>query len=194
MLALAKLLLAAGARHTREMKALITQIGTDFEFHRSGFNRNSVKATSAALDKLYVLFNVPPVSRRILHDGKSRIVARSKRWQDQHQELWKLLVLSGGAAITVQGEVVRIAGRISDEIERNGGGNWDRGYKMMADAFLMHIASGTPLAESALIEARKIVAELKHNNVDTRRLCELAVNWVGLNPKPVKLPRPDYKR
>jgi hypothetical protein len=194
MAELAELLLAAGARRTPKMKAFIARIGTDFEFHRRGFNPDSVEATSAALDKLYVLFGVPPVPRRLLHDGKSPIVARSARWQDQHQELWELLVPSSGAASTVQGEVVRIAGRIHDELERNGGANWDHEYSRMADAFLVHIASGTPLAESLLTEARATVAELKCENGDTRRLCELAVNWVALNPTPLELPPPDYDR
>jgi hypothetical protein len=194
MAALAELLLAAGARQTPEMKTIISRIGTDFEFHRAGFNADSVQATSAALDKLYVQFGVPPIPRRLLHDGKSPIVAQSARWEDQHQELWELLVPSRGAASTVQGEVVRIAGRIHDELERNGGGNWDREYKKMADAFLVHIASGVPLAESLLTEAGENVAELKRKKGETRRLCELAVKWVALNPTPLKLPPPNYDR
>jgi Ankyrin repeats (many copies) len=194
MAALAEILLAAGAQQTPEMKAFVARIGTDFEFHRSGFNPDSVEATSAALDKLYVLMEAQPVPRRLLHDGKSAIVARSVHWEDQHQELWELLVPSSGPAGTVQGEVVRIAGRIQDELERNGGGNWDFGYRRMADAFLVHIASGVPLADSVLAEARQIVAEVKRKNGDTRRLCELATNWVTLNPTPRKLPPPDYGR
>ena len=47
MAALAELLLAAGARQTPEMKAFVARIGTDFEFHRSGFNPDFVEATSA---------------------------------------------------------------------------------------------------------------------------------------------------
>jgi hypothetical protein len=105
-----------------------------------------------------------------------------------------LLVPSSGAADTVQGEVVRIAGRIHDELERNGAINWDLGYTRMADAFLVHIASGVPLAESLLTEARETVADLKHKKGDTGRLCELAVNWVALNPTPLKLQPPNYDR
>jgi hypothetical protein len=183
MAELAELFLAAGARQSPEMKELVARIGTNFEFHRGGFNPDSVEATSAALDKLYVLFGAPPVPRRLLHDGKSPIVARSASWEDQHHELWELLVPSRGAAGTVQGEVVR-----------NGGANWDRAYGRMADAFLVHIASGTPLAESLLTEAHETVEELNRKNGDTRRLCELAVNWVALNPTPLKLPSPDYDR
>jgi hypothetical protein len=194
MAMLAEVLLEAGAQRTSEMKAFVARIGTDFEFHRSGFNPDFLEATSSALDKLYVLFDAPPVPRRIQHDGKSPIVARSARRQDQHKELWDLLVPSSGAASTVQGEVVRIAGRIHDEIQRNGGGNWDLAYRKMAEAFLVHIGSGAPLDKSLLDEASQIVAELESTNVDTSRLCELAVAWVALNPAPQKLPPPNYRR
>jgi hypothetical protein len=105
------------------MKAFVQRIGENFEFHRAGFNPESVEATSAALDRLYALFGVPPVPRRMMHDGRSPIVAKSARWQDQQQELWALLVPSNGPAATVQGEVIRIAGRVADEIDRNGGAN-----------------------------------------------------------------------
>ncbi|HEY1303289.1 MAG TPA: ankyrin repeat domain-containing protein [Vicinamibacterales bacterium] len=192
--AMAQVLIAAGARQTPEMKSSVTRIGTDFEFHRDGFNPEYVDATSAALDRLYVLFDVPPVPRRVQHDGKSPIVARSASWEDQHQELWELLVPSSGAASTVQGEVVRIAGRVHDELERNGGVNWDNTYREMADAFLVHVASGVPLPTASLAEAREIVAAVKRRDGDARRLCELAVNWVALNPTPAKLPKPDYNR
>ncbi len=194
MTALAELLLAAGAQRTPEMRASVARIGGDFEFHRASFNPELVEATSAALEKLYDLFDVAPVPRRIIHDGKSPIVAHSARWEDQHQELWALLVPSSGAASTVQGEVVRIAGRIADELDGNGGVNWDRGYMKMADAFLVHVSSGNPLAEALLSEARAIVVELKQKNGDPRRLCELGVAWVALNPTPMKLPPPDYNR
>jgi hypothetical protein len=194
MATLAELLLAAGARQTPEMQGFIARIGTDFEFHRSAFNPETVAATSAGLDKLYVLFGAPPVPRRRRHDGKSPIVARSARWQEQYQELWDLLVPSSGAADTVQGEVVRIAGRIHDELERNGGINWDLAYRKMADAFLVHVASGVSLGEPLLTETRELVAQLQRKHGDPRRLSELAVNWVAQNPTPLRLAPPDYDR
>jgi len=194
MTALASLLLAAGAQRTPEMQESVARIGKNFEFHRAAFNRDSVEATSAALDQLYELFGVPPVPRRLLHDGKSPIVARSPRWQDRHQELWELLVPSGGAAATVQGEVIRITGRIHRELDLNGGINWDRQYGRMAESFLTHIASGTPLEGRLLTEARGIVEEVKRKRGDTPRLSELAVEWVDRNPTPQPLPPPDYNR
>jgi Ankyrin repeats (3 copies) len=177
-----------------DIKASIQRIGTDFEFHRRNFNPDTVDAASAALDRLYILFGVTPIPRRAMHDGTSPIIAKATHWQDQHQELWELLVPSSGAADTVQGEVIRIPGKIRDELERNGGVNWDSDYKKMADAFLVHVASGVKLPEHELAEARTIIAEVIGRRGDTERLCALAVNWVALNPKPKKLPTPMYSR
>ncbi len=192
--AFAELLVAAGAPQTLEMKPFVTQIGADFEFHREGFNPALVEATAAALDKLYAMFSVSAVPRRIFHDGASPIVPRSERWEDRHQELWGLLVPSSGHADTVQGEVVRIAGRIHDELDGNGGVNWDGDYNKMADAFLLHVASGAPLDASLLGETRELVAALKRKDGDARRLCQLGVTWVSLNANPTKLEPPDYRR
>jgi hypothetical protein len=192
--ALAELLMEAGAQQTPEMKAIVTRIGTDFEFHRAGFNPDFLQSTSEALEKLYAMFDAPAAPRRNLHDGVSPIVPKAESWEERHEELWRLLVPSSGSAETVQGEVVRIAGRMHDELEGNGGTNWDRDYNTMADAFLSHVASGASLDATLLQEVREIVVSLKRKAGDTRRLCELAVNWVSLNPIPAKLKPPDYRR
>jgi hypothetical protein len=194
MAAFAELLVAAGARRTSVMKTDVTRIGTEFELHRGGFNAALVEATSEALEKLYAIFDVPAVARRVVHDGVSPIVLRGVDWEDRHDELWGLLVPSSGHADTVQGEVVRIAGRIHDELYRNGGINWDGDYELIADAFLEHVASRMPLAKRLLDETRALVAALKRRDGDTRRLCELGVMWVSLNSSPMKLKQPGYRR
>lgn len=179
---------------TPDMRAMVENIGKNFEFHRAGFNPESVGAASNALDRLYSLFDVPPITRRALHDGKSNIVTKASTWQDQHQELWELLVPSCGAASTVQGEVIRISGRISDEIERNGGVNWDADYRKMADAFLDHLRTGNTLPPPDMDSAIKNVSEIKTKQGDPAELCRLAVNWVLRNPKPARLQTPSYRR
>lgn len=188
--------------HPRESRAAVTprtqdlvrKIGETFEFHRQGFNPDSVEITSAALDRLYQLFDVTPVPRRILHDGRTPIVARSSDWKDQHEELWAILVPSSGAASTVQGEVIRITGRISNEIDGNGGVNWDTEYGKMAKALLAHLASGASLPPHDLDRARRIVAEVRTRDGAAADLCQLAVQWVALNPAPAPLDPPDYRR
>lgn len=170
------------------------RIGTNFEFHRANYDPDSVDAASDALDKLYALFDVAPVPRRTMHDGTSPIIAKAASWEAQHQELWELLIPSNGSAATVQGELIRISGRINDEMQRNGGANWDTDFKKMADAFLAHVGSAQPLPASELDEARQLVSEVKSQRGDTVRICALAVNWVALNPKPITLQTPAYRR
>lgn len=179
---------------TPEMQDIVEKIGKNFEFHRAGYNPESVEAASGALERLYVLFQVPPVARRAVHDGKSNIVAKASTWQDQHQELWDLLVPSSGGASTVQGEVIRISGRISDELERNGGVNWDADYRKMADALLAHLRSGNALPSSDAENAERCVSQIKRKQGDPGELCRYAVNWVALNPRPVSLQNPNYAR
>ncbi len=194
MVLVAKVLLEAGAEKTYRMKEFVEEIGNRFEFHRHGFNPEHVDAVSRALDELYGIFEVQPIPRRQTHDGNSPVVVKAKTWQTQHQELWNLLVPSQGPAATVQGEVIRISGRIANELEGNGGANWDADYKRMADAFLEHVQGGKPLSPPDLAEAAAIVAEVKRESGDTARMAELAVKWVMQNPDPVKLNPPSYRR
>jgi hypothetical protein len=194
MVSLAKVLLEAGAEKTPKMNGFVQEIGKRFEFHRSGFDPNSLEAVSNALDELYDIFEVQPVPRRQVHDGNLPVAVKAKTWQAQHEELWNLLVPSQGPAATVQGEVIRISGRIADELDRNGGANWDADYKSMGDAFLEHVQSGKPLSPPDLAAATAVVAAVKRENGDTARMAELAVKWVMQNPDPVKLNPPLYRR
>ncbi|HYC97874.1 ankyrin repeat domain-containing protein [Brevundimonas sp.] len=177
-----------------QLRGFVQRIGENFEFHRAGFNPEYLEGTSAALDRLYALFGVPPVPRRLMHDGDAPIIARSVSWQDQHQELWALLVPSKGAAATVQGEVIRIAGRVADEIDRNGGVNWDADFGRMTRAFLTHVGSGSPLSNAERDRAERLVATVRKDDGAGAGLCELAVQWVTLNPAPIPLSPPDYGR
>jgi hypothetical protein len=194
MVMLARVLFEAGAQKTAWMKGRVEEIGKRFEFHRSGFNPEHVDAVSNALKELYEIFEVAPVPSRQIHDGKSRVVVKAKTWQTQHEELWNLLVPPKGHAATVQGELIRISGRIAHELDGNGGGNWDAEYKMMADAFLEHVQGGKPLSPPDMAEAAAIVAAVKRKEGNTARMAELAVKWVMQNPDPVKLSPPSYQR
>jgi len=79
------------------------------------------------------------LSPRVLHDGISPIVVKDAPWQDQHEMLWDLLVPSNRCAATVQGEVIRISGRIAREIDGNGGTNLDADFRAMAHAFVAYL-------------------------------------------------------
>lgn len=190
-LAIAKLYRDAGVAFTAKMKELVAEIGKRFEFHRATFNKESVEEVSAALEELYSLFGAEPVAKREMHDGSSPIIPKAASWEDQHDELWAMLVPSSGPAATVQGEVIRISGKISRELQGNGGINWDDDFKKMADAFLTFVGTGNAVSYD---ETEKIVKEVKRKSGDTDRMLEIAVKWVVENPMPVKLPVVEYKR
>ncbi len=192
------ILLDAGTKITPEMIKSVRRIGEEFEFYRSSFNKDFLAETDAGLEKLYALFNVEPIAKRQMHDGVSPIIVADGSWEKQYEMLWQLLVPASGAAQTVQGEVIRIAGRVGDELYRNGGINWDKNYRKMLDALLVHLASGTPLCESQLNEAKTLAASIRAKGTGdeqlTDRLCELAVLWVSKNPNPISLNKPNYDR
>jgi len=192
-----KLLLAVDGTITQKMKDFVTRKGEDFEFHRDNFNKDYLQETDEALSNLYEIFDVAPVKRRIMHDGITPIVVNGT-WQEQYEKLWELLVPSKGSANTVQGEVIRVSGKVRDEIYRNGGGNWDADFRKMLDSLLVNFSSGNPLTDADLAEGQGIVKYIRKNadgNDDgIHFLCELANRWVQKNPNPMKLVKPNYRR
>ena len=190
----AEVYLKAGLKPTKFAKEQITRIGEDFEFHRNNFNPEYLEETDAGLQQLYKLFGVPPVPRRIQHDGKSPIVLTGNTWEACYEQAWTLLVPSNGSATTVQGEVVRIAGRVNDELLRNAMGNWDKEYRKMLTAISGYLQQGNSLSESELAEVADIQKHiLEDDGTGTHRLCELATAWVVQNPQPIALGKVNYK-
>jgi hypothetical protein len=134
---------------------------------------------------------------RVVHDGNSSIVVPNASLAKRFEALWNSLVPAGGPAATLQGEVVRIAGRINDELLRNGGINWDANYRLMAQAFARHVASGKAVTARELTAVDKYVASVaskRPSQDDARVLCQTAVAWVLLNPKPIKRSKVGYAR
>lgn len=190
-----KILINAGAKKTERMKELVARIGKEFEYHRERYNKDNVEQASNALYELYRLFEVKPEPRRVLHDGNALITVKTATWEKQHNELWELLVPSSGSAQTLQGEVIRIAGRIVTELEGNGGINWDEDYKLMADSYLTLIQSGEKLTIEEIDELTKVVSEVKRKiDRNVRKLAEFGVKWVLKNPKPIGLTVTNYDR
>lgn len=190
----AELYLNAGCKKTEKAKEYVTRIGEDFEFHRSGFNPDYVEEADKGLQKLYELFGVRPVPKRIIHDGKTPIYLSGKTLQQQFEYAWDLLVPSSGKAATIQGEAVRVAGRIRDELFRNGGCNWDKDFRKMLNAFPKYVSQGNPLDAALLAEIEEIKKDILDDDDLADRLAELATLWVTQNPEPIKLETTDYKR
>ena len=194
MVPVAQALLDAGASVSQQCRNHVRVAAERFEFHRAGFAPEHVEETSNACAALCQLFEVPLPAPRLRHDGTSPIVAHADTWQDQHEELWNLLVPSSGSCKTVQGEVVRIAGRVSDELYRNGGCNWDADYRRMLRALRRHVASHNSLPDQDLGVLDEALRQLPDDDDATRDLTRLAVAWVALNPTPIPLPPPAYER
>ncbi|WP_454384557.1 ankyrin repeat domain-containing protein [Streptococcus sp. Marseille-Q7087] len=195
---IATMLLDAGAKKTPAMKEKVENIGKDFEFHREGINPDYLEAADQGLEKLYALFDVKPVAKRITHDGSAPILVKEGIWEEQYEELWSFLIPSSGAAKTVQGEVIRIPGRVRDELDRNGGVNWDRDYRKMLQALPQYLSLGSSLSEQELAETKELIAQVHGKDFDDEhrldRLCQLALSWIKQNPEPISLEKTSYNR
>ena len=121
--------------------------------------------------------------------------------KEEFQSFWDLLVPPKGKAETVQGEVIRIAGRIEYEFLDNGCINWDEDFKKMLDAFLRYVQLGNGFSGDDLSSAELLVRLLNDNGdkgfIDdnlTTVLCSCAVAWVKQNPEAIPLLDADYIR
>ena len=195
---IATMLLDAGAKKTSSMKENVENIGKDFEFHREGINPDYLEAADRGLTKLYEIFDVKPVEKRLTHDGVSPIFVKEGSWEEQYEELWSFLIPSSGAAKTVQGEVIRIPGRVRDELDRNGGVNWDRDYRKMLQALPQYLSLGSSLSDQELAETKELIAQVHGKDFDDGprldRLCQLAIAWIKQNSEPLLLEKTSYKR
>ena len=79
---------------------------------------------------------------------------------------------------------LRIAGRVRDELLRNGGMNWDDDYRKMLDTFqkYFHIANPAGYSDQDIEE---ILDPLRDGDVNRMlwNLCDCALCWVESNPE-----------
>lgn len=191
---IAELLLNAGDTVNEFCQEKVKEIGKNFEFHRANFNPEYLDETQAGLNKLYHLFNVTPITKRIMHDGISPIIAQGETLNEQFEYLWQFLIPSQGKADTVQGELIRIVGKIQDEIYRNGSGNWNKNHKQMLSSFVQYLSLGN--IEQHYIENAEHAKKALYNGDDDDQamdhLIEIAVLWVQQNSNPIPLEKVDY--
>ena len=202
-LAVIRLLLSVGAPvGERVSTALRSMDRMRCTFITHGLPETISQATfdeaSAALSELCALFGVeqreaqhaPVVGERLELDPSVPALR-------QHGELWDLFVPDSGQCQTLQGEVIRIAGRVGHEVYDNGGINWDRSFGKLLDQYLRVVASGVSLPPDSLSRAEAAVASLKArsmNTGDVDEITKLSVSWVRLNPVLVEADLPDVGR
>ena len=189
VLEIAGMLIKAGVLPTDKTAGYVKRIGEQFEFSKSEMIEQNKTECGLALNELYKLLGVAPVSEREIQSGK--ICVKSHHWQEQFGELRNMLVPASGKAVTVQGEVVRIVGKVTHELLDNGGRNWGGEYKEMLlklTDLLQEIHSSN---EKDTAEAVRIIKSINSSagREPLYRLAEIAVECVLANPDPIPLDR-----
>ena len=192
------LLLEAGAELTNTAREGIRHAAEQFQRNKRGMaDPGWVQSQTEGLEKLYQIFGVPPAEEVPFHDGVSPIHITETGFTAQYNKIWDYLIPPAGRAATAQGEAVRIAGRVRDELLGNGGANWDGDYRKMLAVFPEYLRLGNPLPEQDQADAARIARRLAAAPVDdklTRALCEYAVKWVLQNPQVLPPLEADYNR
>lgn len=176
-------------------------MGHEFELHKSDMSDEYCKKIEMIMDRFYAIFDVTPAKPVLKHDGKSLIeVDENLSVMEQHSALWKFLVPSSGKCATVQGEVIRITGRMDDEVNGNGGVNWDAEYRKMLGTLTQYFLQGSALSGHEVEESQKAIMEINRSkaSLDCQKqidyLMELAVKWIKKNPDPILLENVAYNR
>lgn len=162
------------------------------EFTKFGrrYNRMSDKARDEyqpVMDRLYERIGAERPDVITPHDGHSDIIVpEDKSTNGQFKYLWNYLVPGGGTAATVQGEVIRIVGRLGYEALEMGYVNWDEDFVQMTDFWLETVGAAE--------EAMTVVKQRKAGEADIDALTEAAVAWVADHPQPITLGEVPYRR
>ena len=89
---------------------------------------------SAALSELCALFGVEQREAKPAPAVGERLAFNAGATPKQvFSRLWDQLVPDSGQCQTLQGEVIRIAGRVGYEVYDSGGINWDRSFGALLD-------------------------------------------------------------
>jgi hypothetical protein len=112
-------------------------------------------------------------------------------WKD-HARLWKKLVPLSGPAKTVQGEVIRIVGKLTNEAYRNGNANWSRSCTLMWRFVGKTLEDPETFSPKDRAKVKEWVAtiirdrdcpDLSRGRSPFYRLTEKAVIWCFKHPK-----------
>lgn len=184
-----RFLLDRGAGMTDRSRLFASAFSTAFYRHTGKKKPSpSLQRQEAALQELCALFRAAAVREAGFHDGVSPVlVTNVPGFKDNFRELWDFLVPPRGRAQTAQGEVIRIAGRIEDELMRNGGMNWDEDYREMLSTFRRYMYLDDPSGRQPDSRIEEIVEGLKDGDVRDGLiwwLCNYcAVHWVRDHPE-----------
>lgn len=195
-----RFLIDKGANMTERSRLLASAFSTAFYRHNGKKKPSpSLVKQEAALQELCVLFDAPVIREASFHDGVSPVlVTNVPGFKDNFRELWSFLVPPRGRAQTAQGEVIRIAGRIQDELMRNGGMNWDDDYRKMLYTFRAYMYMDDPDGGQPDSRIEEIAEGLKNGDVRDGLIwwiCNYcALHWVEDHPEVMPPLEADYTR
>jgi hypothetical protein len=130
------------------------------------------------------------------------MMEKAYNWKREQSRLWDELVPKRGRAATLQGELIRIAGKLTDEAYRNGNENWT---DETADQWrflgrqLADPQAFTPAEIAAINEAvSTIIRDRDHPDTSGDGspyylLSKRAVDWCMKHPAPQALPKVEEK-
>jgi hypothetical protein len=105
--------------------------------------------------------------------------------------MWKELVPDSGQAGTVQGELVRAMGRLTDEAYRNGNINFDDGHRLFCEFLRVNLNDSAVFSAEEINEINRSIERIldaEHPDVSGpetsfHRLSEKVVKWCESKPK-----------
>jgi len=119
---------------------------------------------------------------------------KSYNWRKEQGRLWNELVPSNGQADTLQGELIRIAGKLTDEAYRNGNMNWDSETEQMWRFIAKKIGSDPVFTSDEQNLIKKKVEEiirdetcpdLSGDGSPYYIISEKVVDWCMAHPVPI---------
>ena len=177
--------------YSLETSHLIRDILTENNIGPGGENDNTVMLLFNMLANVHEQLHNTTMKYLPLHTETYSL--RDASWRQQFDDLWNELVPPSGAASTIQGEVIRIIGRIRYEVMNNGGINWDENFQKMLAALPGYFRTfDDRAAERCCFLAPKITANCNERLLDD--LTEIAAKWVTQHRDPVELEQVGYDR
>lgn len=119
---------------------------------------------------------------------------KAYNWKKEHGRLWDSLVPANGQADTLQGELIRIAGKLTDQAFRNGNTNWDADHENMWRFVGRHLDDPATFSDAERKLIREKIEEIIRDNespdVSGEGCCyyiisEKVVDWCMAHPKPI---------
>ena len=123
--------------------------------------------------------------------------SKNDDWKEEHARHWATLVPRSGQAETLQGELIRICGKLTDEAYRNGNLNWSDEHERKWRFVENHLSDASTFQDIELQEIKHAIENIirDRTNPDLSgdgscyyRVAEYAVRWCLAHPNAVPNP------